>query len=193
MDIQGRSDRGESTWSKVGVIAGIIAAVAAVAVFIIPVPSSHPPEEPTATPGPRAAESGTAKADTRFLSDLTPQTGDGLITATGQDLAVPCPSNQSDDTEREFSYNLTTSFRALDGDVTVSGDGGPDATASVQAFTQHRQDRSDRIEEAGRAVVPAATTRPLTAALGGAAVLTFRVRCSSEKLTVHLIGPALSR
>jgi hypothetical protein len=210
-------DRGESPWVIVGTVAGVVGAVAAAAVFILPSADSRSGDSPAGPPStsstasassssaggsPSASgsssttgpttELGTA-ADGRALTALTAESGAGLIRVTGQDIAVGCPSNQSDDTEREFGYALPSAFATLSTRVTLSGTADPDTTASVQVFIKRRQDRSDRIPEVGRVVVTAAAAGKLDAPLTTAVALRFRIRCASPDQTVHLIAPRITR
>jgi hypothetical protein len=204
-------DRGESPWVIAGTVAGVVGAVAAAAVFILPsadsrtddtqaVASSGAGSSSTKEPGTitapetslRAAATGAA-ADGRSLSTLSPEIGAGSIQVTGQDIAIPCPSNQSDDTEREFGYALPSAFSNLSTRVTLTGPADRDATASVQVFIKRRQDRSDRIPEVGRAVVTSSIPAAVDAPLSTAVAVRLRVRCASPDQTVHLISPRITR
>jgi hypothetical protein len=206
------SDRGESPWVIVGTVAGVVGALAAAAVFVLPSadsrsddttadrspgngsPSTSGPGT-TAEPGtgPLPAETTSAAGDGRALTALTAEIGAGLIQVAGPDIAVSCPSNQSDDTEREFGYALPSTFSDLTTRVKLTGQGDPEATASVQVFIKRRQDRSDRIPEVGRVVVTSAAPGELKAPLTTAVALRFRIRCASPSQTVHLIAPRITK
>jgi hypothetical protein len=207
----GGSNPREFRWVIIGTVAAVIGALAAAAVFFIPVPGPRGGDDPTTSAtdsepaarktfsttdsaGPSTGGPSTAGANNeRVLTALSPEIGSGSIQVTGQDIAIPCPSNQSDDTEREFGYALPSAFGRLTARVTLTGDADPDSTASVQVFIMHRQDRSDRVPEVGRVVVTSGGAGDLKAELASAVALRLRIRCASSEQTVHLIDPRISR
>jgi hypothetical protein len=205
----GGSNPREFRWVIIGTVAAVIGALAAAAVFFIPVPGPRGGDDPTTSttdPAPAARKTfsttdsaGPSTGPTagsnneRVLTALSPEIGSGSIQVTGQDIAIPCPSNQSDDTEREFGYALPSAFGRLTARVTLTGDADPDSTASVQVFIMHRQDRSDRVPEVGRVVVTSGGAGDLKAELASAVALRLRIRCASSEQTVHLIDPRISR
>jgi hypothetical protein len=190
----------------VGTVAGVVGALAAAAVFVFPPGDSHSPaqspsastqpgftDRPTLTKTSPISTAAGAAREIRLLADLTPVIGADQITVTGHDIAIRCPSNQSDDTYQEFAYSLPSTYRELSTNVTVTGSADQDAIAGVQVFGQQRQDRSDRLIELGRSIVKAGETHQLGAQLGTAVAVTFRVSCVSPNQTVHLIAPRITR
>lgn len=198
----------QSTFAVVGTVAGVVGAVAAVAVFFLPTADGRQPGATTSSVSPAGADApagaGPAStatpsmtpavpADVRPLADLPPSTGVGSMRVEGGDVVVPCPGNQSDDRYREVRFDLVAPYRRLESGVGLSGAGDPDATAAVQVFVQRRQDRSDRVVEVGRSVVHRGDAGRLAVALDDAAALVLRVTCAATTQTVRLASPKLLR
>jgi hypothetical protein len=204
--------------ATVGAAAGIVGALAALAVFVWPTAdgrlghddatrrpggiggSSTPGTtgaaiegEATVTPATTVPGPPSDPAGSRRLVALTPSTGVGSAESRGDDLLMPCPSNQSDDRYRELRYDLLAPYASLTTGVGVSGPGDADATAAAQVFVQRRQDRSDRTIEVGRAVVRAGKTVPIRAELSDATSVVIRVTCAVPGQTVTLTNPRLIR
>jgi hypothetical protein len=193
-------------WVAVSTVAGVVGALATVAVFFIPSADSRSPSNGdapgrsisvTGSPGMSTSGSSTSSTteagETRFVAELALRAGVGLVKPVGRDIMIPCPNNQSDDSERQFSYDLPARYASLVAGVSVSGDADPDATAAVQVYIQHRQERSDRVPEAGRAVVAVGRPGNLNVTLGDAVIVSFRVTCSASSQTVRLVSPRIAR
>ena len=190
-------------------VATVVGAIAAVLVFFVPaaqsgnerplptsgtaVPSGGPSVTPTSigdTPTSTATAQPTPTSG-RDLAGLTPISGAGFVTVDGVNVELACPSNQSDDREREVRYDLTRSFTALHASVSATGQSGPDDSAAIQVFIDYRQDRSDRRVETGRAVVTAGGSAPINGSLKDAIALTLRLTCSAPGQVVRLEHPIL--
>jgi hypothetical protein len=192
---------------------GIIAALgglASLAVFVFPTADGRMSREASPTTSPPAATSSSAATDqtgastappdpapssdqARSLGALTPSVGAGLVTPLGQDLQVDCPSNQSDDTEREISYDLKGPYQRFDATVSLVGTADPDDSVAVRVFIGYRQERSDRRAPVGQAVARANQKPQLTAPLTGATHVSLVVLCSSSQLKVRIGAPTIVR
>lgn len=201
-------DQGETTWVVIGTVAGIVGALAALAVFFFPSydfraehrespvgTAEQSNTSPTSSVPPATSTTAAAvnPTEVRRLTDLTMRTGSGLVAISGQNISVPCPTNNSDDTAVEFSYRLPSAFAQFATTVSVTGKADRDATAGIQMFTGFRDDRSDRFVEVGRSVVSSAKSSPTTVEIDGAVGLTLRVTCTSRNQTLHLSDPRLTR
>lgn len=210
-----RSLRGEhlgqrlrGPWQMTVAVASIAGGIAAVAVFFIPTADSRVENVPThsssngspsitstaASPSSKPAASGAVPSpgEVRDLAGLTPVIGPGLVESEGVDLLLRCPSNQSDDREREVSYALPRPFARLETSVSASGQSGPDDSAAVQVFIVYRQERSDRRSETARVVVGPGADARLSASVSNAVEVTLRLTCSSPSQIVRLTHPVLA-
>lgn len=208
-NLRGRS--AEFWVAVVGAAAGVIGAVAATAVFVIPsadgrgdgpaaAPSRVTPAStaPSAFPSAAPATSGPAPAGSpaaaRPLASLVPTAGVDSVRADGDDLALACPSNQSDDSFREVSYPLPARYTSFASGIRVAGDGDPEALAGISVFIQHRVDRSDNLEQVGTPIaLTVGASSSFTRPLGDAVQLTIRVQCQTRSQQVLLQGPRLIR
>jgi hypothetical protein len=150
-------------------------------------------------------EGGTSAPDRRAIAPMTPATGVGAVRAVGGeggeggegggggDVVLACPGDRSGDRYREVRYDLPAPYRRLDTGVVVSGPGDPDATAAVQVFVRHREDRGDRVVEVGRSVVHSGQPGTLAVPLDDAGSVLLRVTCMVTTRTVTLTSPRLSR
>lgn len=202
--LRGRS--AEFWFAAVGTVAGVIGAAAAVAVFIIPAKTDDQAVAAPTTPSVTASTSVSGKtagaipetmpgvAEVRYLADLTPKAGAGFLQTKGRNLIVSCPTNQSDDVFHEVSYALPAAYAQFAAKMTVAGEADPEATASIQVFTQHRADRSDVQDQAGDPVVlKQLASMEFTRPIGEAVQLTLRARCASSTQTVQLEAPRITR
>ncbi len=207
---EGLLERLRTPMSIVVGVATVVGAFAAVLVFFVPAaesgnerpsptsgtaaPSAPPSVTPTSSGDTPAATAGTTQPTPtpgRDLAGLAPIAGAGFVTVDGVDIELGCPSNQSDDREREVRYDLTRSFTALHTSVSATGQSGPDDSAAIQVFIDFRQDRSDRRVETGRAVVTSGESAPISGSLKDAIALTLRLTCSSPSQVVRLEHPIL--
>ena len=192
----------------IGTIAGVVGALAAVAVFVIPAAER---KDPNATPTTRAASTASTSVtdsssgvsmtlssavarDGRYLVSLDPTAGTGSMEVKGNDVLLACPSGQSDDTYRELSYSLPAQYAAFTTGVTIAGQADPDQTAGIEVYIQHRVDRSDRQILVGTPfVLKQSTSAPLTRPLGDAAQISIRYFCATSTQAIMLTAPRLTR
>jgi hypothetical protein len=201
-DKQPRQRIRESNWSKVGVIAGVVGALATVAVFGWPTrdgrdetararqsPAATASQYPTsASPNP----SGTSALSERHLAELPFAQGGGAVTVVnGRDLSMPCGSGQSDDRYRQIEYELPGPYTSFTTSVTARGKADVEAQVGVQVFVRARQDRSDRTPEVGRTVLHPNGSEPLTADITDARAILLRITCSTSALTVTFTDPRI--
>jgi hypothetical protein len=217
MKKRGAGGTGERTsiefwFTAAGTLAGIAGAVAAAAVFVFHTADGRSPASaatPTVSTAPFSARTSSAGAasgvggdtkgmestgETRYLASLNAEAGSGFVQVKGRDLRLPCPTNESDDTDHEVTYGLPATYASLASGMSVSGQADPDATAGIQVFIQHRQDRSDRQVQVGNPIVlRQATSATLTRPLGDAVELTLRITCTSSDQVVLLTAPRIIR
>lgn len=194
----------ESGWAKAGVIAGVIGALAAAAVFVFPTKdgrlgqtggnstssSGTAQNRTTATPNP----SLTSASYERHLAELPLTQGGGVVTVIGgRDLSMPCGSGQSDDSYRQIEYELPGSYTSFTTRATAGGKSDPEAKIGVEVFVRARQERSDRTPRAGLIVLQAAGSGPLTADITNARAILLRITCSVSTLTVTFTDPRIGR
>ena len=191
------------TWTKIGVIAGVVAAGAAVAVFVVPTrdgrnetdranttQSAEATQNPTSAPNPSRASA----PNERHLAELPLAQGGGAVKVNGgRDLEMPCGSGQSDDQYRQIEYALPAAYASFATHATASGKADREASVGVQVFVRARQERSDRTLEAGRTVLPANGSGPLTADITNARAILLRITCSASTLTVTFSDPRIGR
>jgi cytoskeletal protein RodZ len=194
----------------IATIAGVIGAIGAVAVFAFKTADGRPSEatstaaatRPDPSPAPSTVSS-TADGPTpvvttgqvaRYLAALTPITGQGLFQPKGNDLRLPCPTNQSDDRYREITYSLPARYAQFDTGMTVTGTADPEATAGIEVFIKHRLDRSDRQERVGEpAALAQGASGTVSRPLGDAVQLTLRITCQTRTQAVVLTAPRITR
>lgn len=194
----------ESGWAKAGVIAGVVGALAAAAVFVFPTKdgrlgqtggnstssSGTAQNRTTATPNP----SLTSTSYERHLAELPLTQGGGVVTVIGgRDLSMPCGSGQSDDSYRQIEYELPGSYTSFTTRATAGGKSDPEAKIGVEVFVRARQERSDRTPRAGLIVLQAAGSGPLTADITNARAILLRITCSVSTLTVTFTDPRIGR
>lgn len=198
----GPGHRSVEFWLTVtGTVAGIIGAVAAVAVFVVPAKTSDNPGVSMPSTSSEGGHSGAETAlpttvavdQSRYLSDLTPSVGAGFLHIEGEDLTISCPTNQSDDTYHEITYALPAAYSEFTTSMTVDGEADPEATASVQVFIQRRADRNDiQVQVGDPVVLEQGGSMTFSRSLAEAAQFTVRARCTSSTQVVVLGTPTIS-
>jgi hypothetical protein len=195
----------ESIWTKVGVIAGVVGAVVAVVAFFVTFPPVHlrPSEDKESTrPAVTArnstsapsSPSGTIAPNERHLAELPLAQGGGAVRVIdGRDLSMPCGSGQSDDRYRQIEYELPGPYTSFQTHATIGGKADEEASVGVQVFIRARQERSDRILEAGKAVLLARGSEPVTVDMTNARAILLRITCSANTLTVTFTDPRIGR
>jgi hypothetical protein len=144
----------------------------------------------TATPNP----SPMSASYERHLAELPLTQGGGAVTVVGgTDLSMPCGSGQSDDSYRQIEYELPDSYASFTTRATAGGKADPEAKVGVEVFVRARQERSDRTLRAGRIVLQAAGSEPLTADITNARAILLRITCSVGTLSVTFTDPRIGR
>jgi hypothetical protein len=189
------------TWTKIGVIAGVVGAGAAVAVFVFPTRdgrderangthSAEATQNPTSAPSPSRASA----PNERHLAELQLAQGGGAVNVIdGRDLSMPCGSGQSDDRFRQIEYELPGPYTSFTTRATGSGKADLEASVGVQVFVRARQEISDRTLEAGRVVLRGNGSEPLTADIAHARAILLRITCSVPTLNVSFTDPRIRR
>jgi hypothetical protein len=199
-----KKSKKESGWTKVSVICAVLGALAAVAAFLLPTPvtnlfhldvdkptlSAKSSQNPTGAPN----TPGTDARNERHLAELPLAQGGGTVSVVrGRDLSMPCGSGQSDDQYRQIEYELPGPYASFTTRATAAGKADEEASVGVQVFVRARQERSDRVLEAGRIVLQPNGSEPLTADITNARAILLRITCSVSSLNVTFTDPLIGR
>jgi hypothetical protein len=211
--------RGFSAAEKVGTALAVIGVLVAVLTWLFPgvvdgsddpgpaTPATQPgavrPGGATSTADPRAANPPPASSRSVYLNTVEPLSGKANTTRlpralqgqAGYDHAIVlgCPSNQSNDKQREVGYPLRA--RYLDFRTAVRGyspaDPASRAELSVLAGIKQR-DGTLAWREASQVSATNDITDSLTASVEGADELKLQVRCDDPEGVLILLTPQLT-
>jgi hypothetical protein len=197
----------DRNWTKFGVIAtaiGAVATVVALLVFVIPTRDGRDEAARDASPGtaettqkPTGTPASTTRpiaSNERHLAELPLAQGGGAVRVVdGRDLSMPCGSGQSDDRYREIEYQLPGAYTSFTTQATAGGKADPEASIGIEVFVRTRQERSDRIPRPGAIAIKTSTSAPLTADITDATALSLRITCSASTLNVRFTDPRIVR
>jgi hypothetical protein len=175
-----KKSKKESGWTKVSVICAVLGALAAVAAFLLPTPVTN------------LFHLDVDKPTLSAKSSQNP-TGAPNTPGTDADLSMPCGSGQSDDQYRQIEYELPGPYASFTTRATAAGKADEEASVGVQVFVRARQERSDRVLEAGRIVLQPNGSEPLTADITNARAILLRITCSVSSLNVTFTDPLIGR
>jgi hypothetical protein len=200
---KGKSKK-ESGWTKISVIFGVLAALTAVAAFLLPTPainllhlnvdkatpSTKTSQNPTSAPN----SPGTGQPNERHVAELPLAQGGGAVSVVGgTDLSMPCGSGQSDDQYRQIEYVLPAAYASFTTRATAMGKADEEARVGIQVFIRARQERSDRVLEVRRIDLQANGSESLTADITNARAILLRITCSASTLSVTFTDPRIGR
>jgi hypothetical protein len=159
----------DTIWTKVNVLAAVLASLVALGGLLYTVRSSSASgaassSSTSASSSTGAAAStaptsmGTSSASQPLssttgalsLTSLTPAAGAGNVTRKGTNLTMACGTNQSDDLFREVQYTLPATRHFAHFQATVHGGiGDADQQFTVTAFVRGQYVRADQTREIG--------------------------------------------
>lgn len=184
-------------WRRAAELAAVVAALAAIVFGLLelrpePTPGSAAP--PTTSPrstGPGGGTTGPslttqpAGRPDRYLTELTPAVGGSLVQRVGANsLRMSCGTGESDDREREVTYDIPRSgYRSFGTAAAVSGE----RETRVQVFVLV----DNRVVT--EPVVTAGGTQRLTWTGDGLVRLTLRIACEPGATRVTFTDPGLTR